>query len=110
MSNIDYNYHPMGKDDIKELEKTWKKYNKKQKHKTVIDYIITAYKMVGLLILFFVFTAIFSSPLIIGLGLGMTCNPYWFFMIFGLFITIPIMIAIIVWAVDKDILSDFLDI
>ena len=68
------------------------------------DYIIEAYRRFGIMMLILVITVIFCSPMIIGIILGILVNRYWFFLIFGLFITVPMETAVIMRLVDENII------
>ena len=67
-------------------------------------YIIEAYRRLGIMLLIFLITVIFASPLIAGLVLGIVVNHYWFFLIFGLLLTLPLAYAFISRLVDGDII------
>lgn len=66
------------------------------------NYIIDAYKALGVMLLALITTTIFGSPFIMGLVLGVVVNHNWLWLTTGTIITLPIEIALIRWLVERD--------
>lgn len=95
MKHVNYNYQPITKDDIKILDKNWKRYcRRRNKMMSFGNFIKFLYLVLLIIFVNVLGIAVMVGPAVLGITLATFVNPFMMWLMVLLIISIPLGLSI----------------